>query len=185
MQKRGYVPRLKDKYKKEVVPALQKEFNYKNAMQVPALEKTVINMGVGEAVADAKALDSAAEELRLISGQKPLIRRAKRSVAGFKLKKGTPIGCKVTLRGKRMYEFLDKLLNAALPRIRDFRGLSSASFDGQGNYSLGIKEQLVFPEIEYDKVSKVRGMDINIVTTAKTDQEAKAFLKLLGLPLKA
>lgn len=185
MQEKGYIPRLKDKYKKEVVPALQKEFNYKNAMQVPALEKAVINMGVGEAVADAKVLDSAVEELKLISGQKPLIRRAKRSVAGFKLKKGTPIGCKVTLRGKRMYEFLDKLFNVALPRIRDFRGLSLTSFDGQGNYSLGIKEQLVFPEMEYDKVSKIRGMDINIVTTAETDQEAKAFLKLLGLPLKA
>jgi large subunit ribosomal protein L5 len=176
--------RLKEKYLKEVTPALMSKFNYKSVMQVPKIEKIVINMGVGDAVQNAKALDSAVEELTLIAGQKPVVTRAKKSIAGFRLREGMPIGAKVTLRGERMYEFLDKLISVSLPRVRDFRGVSKKSFDGRGNYTLGIKEQLIFPEIDYDKVNKVRGMDIVIVTTAKTDEEAFELLAQLGMPFQ-
>ncbi|AKS37126.1 50S ribosomal protein L5 [Anoxybacillus gonensis] len=176
--------RLKEKYLKEVVPALMSKFNYKSVMQVPKIEKIVINMGVGDAVQNAKALDNAVEELALISGQKPVVTRAKKSIAGFRLREGMPIGAKVTLRGERMYEFFDKLVSVSLPRVRDFRGVSKKSFDGRGNYTLGVKEQLIFPEIDYDKVNKVRGMDIVIVTTAKTDEEARELLALLGMPFQ-
>jgi large subunit ribosomal protein L5 len=176
------VPRLKERYDNEINPALMKKFGYKSPMQVPKLEKIVINMGVGDAKENAKALDAAAGDLAIITGQKPIITKAKKSVANFKIRQGMPIGCKVTLRGSRMYEFADKLLNIALPRVRDFRGVSDKAFDGRGNYSLGIKEQLIFPEIEYDKVEKVRGMDVVFVTTAKTDEEARELLKLLGMP---
>ena len=165
--------RLKEKHSKEITPALMSKFNYKSVMQAPKLEKIVINMGVGDAVQNAKALDKAVEELTLITGQKPVITRAKKSIAGFRLREGMPIGAKVTLRGERMYEFFDKLVSVSLPRVRDFRGISKKSFDGRGNYTLGVKEQLIFPEIDYDKVSKVRGMDIVIVTTANTDEEAR------------
>jgi large subunit ribosomal protein L5 len=176
--------RLKEKYLKEVTPALMSKFNYKSVMQVPKIEKIVINMGVGDAVQNAKALDNAVEELTLIAGQKPVITRAKKSIAGFRLREGMPIGAKVTLRGERMYEFLDKLISVSLPRVRDFRGVSKKSFDGRGNYTLGIKEQLIFPEIDYDKVNKVRGMDIVIVTTANTDEEAFELLAQLGMPFQ-
>ncbi|BDG34212.1 50S ribosomal protein L5 [Parageobacillus sp. VR-IP] len=176
--------RLKEKYVKEVVPALMSKFNYKSIMQVPKIEKIVINMGVGDAVQNPKALDSAVEELTLIAGQRPVVTRAKKSIAGFRLRAGMPIGAKVTLRGERMYEFLDKLISVSLPRVRDFRGVSKKSFDGRGNYTLGIKEQLIFPEIDYDKVNKVRGMDIVIVTTANTDEEARELLTLLGMPFQ-
>lgn len=174
--------RLLDKYKSEVVGALIQKFNYKNVMQVPKLEKIVINMAVGDAVGNSKALESAQADLATIAGQKPVVTRAKKSLAAWKLRKGMPIGCKVTLRGQRMYEFLDKFMNVALPRVRDFRGVSRNSFDGRGNFALGIKEQLIFPEIEYDKIDKIRGMDICIVTTARSDQEAREFLQLLGMP---
>ncbi len=174
----------KEKYLKEVTPALMSKFNYKSIMQVPKIEKIVINMGVGDAVQNPKALDSAVEELTLIAGQKPVVTRAKKSIAGFRLRAGMPIGAKVTLRGERMYDFLDKLISVSLPRVRDFRGVSKKSFDGRGNYTLGIKEQLIFPEIDYDKVNKVRGMDIVIVTTAKTDEEARELLTLLGMPFQ-
>lgn len=177
--------RLREKYQKEVVPGLQKRFGYKNVMQVPRLEKVVINMGVGEATQEAKAIDGAVNDLALISGQKPIITKAKKSIAAFKVREGMTVGCKVTLRGERMYEFLDKLFNVTLPRIRDFRGVSPQSFDGRGNYNLGLKEQLIFPEINYDKVDKIRGMDIVIVTTAKTDEEAYELLKLFGMPYRA
>ncbi|MBB6284328.1 MULTISPECIES: 50S ribosomal protein L5 [Geobacillus] len=176
--------RLKEKYLKEVVPALMSKFNYKSIMQVPKIEKIVINMGVGDAVQNPKALDSAVEELTLIAGQRPVVTRAKKSIAGFRLRQGMPIGAKVTLRGERMYEFLDKLISVSLPRVRDFRGVSKKAFDGRGNYTLGIKEQLIFPEIDYDKVNKVRGMDIVIVTTANTDEEAHELLTLLGMPFQ-
>jgi len=176
--------RLKEKYLKEVTPALMSKFNYKSVMQVPKIEKIVINMGVGDAVQNPKALDSAVEELTLIAGQKPVVTRAKKSIAGFRLRAGMPIGAKVTLRVERMYEFLDKLISVSLPRVRDFRGVSKKSFDGRGNYTLGIKEQLIFPEIDYDKVNKVRGMDIVIVTTAETDEEARELLALLGMPFQ-
>ena len=176
--------RLKEKYLNEVVPALMKKFNYKSVMEVPKVEKIVVNMGVGDAVQNPKALDDAVNELTLISGQKPVITRAKKSIAGFRLREGMPIGCKVTLRGNRMYDFLDKLVSVALPRVRDFRGVSKNSFDGRGNYTLGIKEQLIFPEIDYDKVNKVRGMDIVIVTTAKTDEESRELLNALGMPFQ-
>lgn len=176
--------RLKEKYLKEIVPSLMNKFNYKSVMQVPKLEKIVINMGVGDAVQNPKALDSAVEELTLISGQKPVVTRAKKSIAGFRLREGMPIGCKVTLRGDRMYDFLDKLVSVSLPRVRDFRGVSKNAFDGRGNYTLGIKEQLIFPEIDYDKVNKVRGMDIVIVTTANTDEESRELLAQLGMPFK-
>jgi large subunit ribosomal protein L5 len=176
--------RLKERYQKEISPSLMKKFEYKSPMQVPRLEKVVINMGVGEAVQNPKVLDGAVEDLTQISGQKPVITRAKKSIAGFKLREGMPIGAKVTLRGERMYDFLDKLINVALPRVRDFRGISPKAFDGRGNYTLGLKEQLVFPEIEYDKVDKVRGMDIIIVTTAKTDEEARELLAQMGMPFR-
>ncbi|MDQ0974137.1 large subunit ribosomal protein L5 [Neobacillus niacini] len=176
--------RLKEKFVKEVTPALMSKFNYKSVMQVPQLDKIVINMGVGDAVANAKALDNAVEELAIITGQKPVVTRAKKSIAGFRLREGMPIGAKVTLRGERMYEFLDKLVAVSLPRVRDFRGVSKKSFDGRGNYTLGVKEQLIFPEIDYDKVSKVRGMDIVIVTTANTDEEARELLTQFGMPFQ-
>ncbi|MFB3165359.1 50S ribosomal protein L5 [Neobacillus sp. 179-C4.2 HS] len=176
--------RLKEKFVKEVTPALMSKFNYKSVMQVPQLDKIVINMGVGDAVANAKALDNAVEELATITGQKPVVTRAKKSIAGFRLREGMPIGAKVTLRGERMYEFLDKLVAVSLPRVRDFRGVSKKSFDGRGNYTLGVKEQLIFPEIDYDKVSKVRGMDIVIVTTANTDEEARELLTQFGMPFQ-
>lgn len=174
--------RLLVKYKDEVVKALTEKFSYKNIMQVPKLDKIVINMAVGDAVGNSKALDSAINDLTIIAGQKPVVTRAKKSLAAWKLRAGMAIGCKVTLRGQRMYEFLDKFMNIALPRVRDFRGVNSNSFDGRGNFALGVKEQLIFPEIEYDKIDKIRGMDIIIVTTAKSDEEAREFLSLMGMP---
>ena len=174
--------RLKEMYQNEIVEAMIKKFGYKNIMEVPKLDKIVINMGVGEAKDNAKVLDSAVRDLEIISGQKAVLTKAKKSVANFKLREGMAIGCKVTLRGEKMYEFADRLINLALPRVRDFRGVNANAFDGRGNYALGIKEQLIFPEIEYDKVDKVRGMDINFVTTAQTDEEARELLKLLGAP---
>ena len=176
--------RLKEKFVKEITPALMSKFNYKSIMQVPKLDKIVINMGVGDAVSNAKALDVAVEELATITGQKPVVTRAKKSIAGFRLREGMPIGAKVTLRGERMYEFLDKLVSVSLPRVRDFRGVSKKAFDGRGNYTLGVKEQLIFPEIDYDKVSKVRGMDIVIVTTANTDEESRELLTQFGMPFQ-
>lgn len=176
--------RLKELYNKEMVPQLMKDFNYKNVMEVPKIEKIVINMGLGEAIQNVKILDSAADELSVISGQKTVITKAKKSIASFKLRQGMPIGCMVTLRKDRMYEFLDRLVNVALPRVRDFKGVSAKGFDGKGNYSLGIKEQLIFPEINYDKVDKIKGMNISIVTTAKSDDEGRALLKLLGMPFR-
>ncbi|WIV13162.1 50S ribosomal protein L5 [Proteiniborus sp. MB09-C3] len=176
--------RLRDKYTNEVIPALMEKFKYNNIMEVPKLEKIVLNMGLGEARDNPKLLESAVEELGIISGQKPIITRAKKSVANFKVREGMPVGSKVTLRGEKMYEFLDKLMNIALPRVRDFRGVSATSFDGRGNYALGIKEQLIFPEIEYDKVDSIKGLDIIVVTTAKTDEEAKEFLALMGMPFR-
>ncbi len=177
--------RLREKYNDEVIPGLKDRFGYKNVMQIPRLEKVIINMGVGEATQDAKLIDAAVKDLTAISGQKPVITKAKKSIAAFKVREGMPVGCKVTLRGERMYEFLDKLMNIALPRIRDFRGVSPKSFDGRGNYSLGLREQLIFPEINYDNVDKVRGMDVVIVTTANSDEEAFELLKLLGMPFRA
>ncbi|MBP1153567.1 MULTISPECIES: 50S ribosomal protein L5 [unclassified Paenibacillus] len=174
--------RMKDRFLNEITPALMQKFNYTTVMQVPKIEKVVINMGVGEAVSNSKVLDTAVQDLQLISGQKPVITKAKKSIAGFKLRENMPIGAKVTLRGERMYHFLDKLFNVALPRVRDFRGVSTKAFDGRGNYTLGLKEQLIFPEVEYDKVDKVRGMDIVIVTTAKTDEESRELLTQLGMP---
>lgn len=174
--------RLKEKYKSEVSPALMQKFQYKSVMQIPKLEKVVINMGLGDVKDNAKGLDAAVAEMAMIAGQKPVITKAKKSVATFKVREGMNIGAKVTLRGAQMYEFVDRLLNVALPRVRDFRGVSSKAFDGRGNYALGIKEQLIFPEIEYDKVDKVRGMDIIFVTSAKTDEEARELLGLLGMP---
>ncbi|GAB2695890.1 50S ribosomal protein L5 [Paenibacillus thermoaerophilus] len=174
--------RLKERYLNEVTPALMQKFNYTSVMQVPKVEKVVINMGVGDAAGNAKLMDAAVQDLQLIAGQKPVVTKAKKSIAGFKLRENMPIGVKVTLRGERMYYFLDKLFNVALPRVRDFHGVSTKAFDGRGNYTLGIKEQLIFPEIEYDKVEKVRGMDIVIVTTAKTDEEARELLNQLGMP---
>lgn len=176
--------RLKDKYKSEVAPALQKEFNYKNPMQVPVLNKVVVNIGLGEVIQNPKAMENAVADLTTITGQRPVITRAKRSVAAFKLREGMQIGCMVTLRGERMYIFLDKLLNVALPRLRDFQGVPTDAFDGRGNYTLGLREQLVFPEIDYDKVDKVRGMEISVVTTAHSDQEGRRLLALLGMPFK-
>ena len=176
--------RLKEKYQQEVVPALQKEFNYKNPMQVPGVHKVVVNIGMGEVIQNAKAMDAAVSDLAAITGQRPVITRAKRSVAAFKLREGMQIGCMVTLRGDRMYQFLDKLVNVALPRLRDFQGVSPEAFDGRGNYTLGLREQLVFPEIDYDKVDKVRGMEVSIVTTARTDEEGRRLLKLMGMPFK-
>lgn len=178
----AYKPRLQEVYEKEIRPSLQKQFNYKNVMQVPKLQKIVINMGVGEATGDSKITQAAANELALITGQKPIITRAKKAVASFKLREGLGIGCKVTLRQQHMYEFLDRLINAGMPRIRDFRGVSPKSFDGRGNYAMGVKEQLIFPEINYDKVDQIRGMDIVFVTSAKTDEEAKALLAGFNMP---
>ncbi|CEI81580.1 50S ribosomal protein L5 [Oceanobacillus oncorhynchi subsp. incaldanensis] len=175
---------LKQKYNDEITSSLMNKFNYDSVMEVPKIEKIVINMGVGDAVQNSKALDSAVEELALISGQKPLITRAKKSIAGFRLREGMPIGAKVTLRGERMYDFLQKLIAVSLPRVRDFRGISKKAFDGRGNYTLGVKEQLIFPEINYDKVNKVRGMDIVIVTTSNTDEEARELLAGLGMPFQ-
>ena len=174
--------RLQDKYRAEVVPALQQKFNYKNVMEIPRLEKVVINMGLGDCKDNAKALETAVTELATISGQKPLVTKSKKSIANFKLRAGMNVGAKVTLRGDRMYEFTDKLVSIVLPRVRDFRGVSAKAFDGRGNYSLGVREQLIFPEIEYDKIDKVRGMDITFVTTAKTDEEARELLTLMGAP---
>ena len=174
--------RLVEKYQKTVIESLMKQFNYSSVMQCPKIEKVVINMGVGDAIANPKALDEAVAELTQLAGQKPVITKAKKSIANFKLREGMPIGCKVTLRGEHMYEFLDKLFNISLPRVRDFRGVSTTAFDGRGNYTLGVKEQIIFPEINFDKVSKVRGMDNVIVTTANTDEEAKALLAGMGMP---
>jgi large subunit ribosomal protein L5 len=175
---------MQEFYKNEVLPKLMEKFGYTSVMQAPKLEKIVINLGLGEAVANPKVLDTAVDELQLIAGQKPVITKAKKSIAGFKIREGMPIGAKVTLRGDRMYHFLDKLFNVALPRVRDFRGISAKGFDGRGNYTLGLKEQLIFPEVEYDKVDKTRGMDIVFVTTAKTDEEGREFLKLMGAPFR-
>ena len=174
--------RLQERYENEVVKSLMEKFNYSSKMQAPKIEKIVLNIGVGDAVSNSKLLDDAVNELTLITGQKPVVTRAKKSIAGFKLREGQAIGCKVTLRGERMYEFLDKLVNVSLPRVRDFRGVSNNSFDGRGNYTLGVKEQLIFPEIDFDKVNKLRGMDIIFVTTANSDEEAKELLKLMGMP---
>ena len=175
-------PRLKQRFRDEIAPALMREFSYGNAMQVPRVKKVVVNIGLGEATQDAKALDSAARDLAIITGQKAVITRAKRSIANFKVREGNPIGLTVTVRGDRMWEFMDRLLNAALPRIRDFRGVSRNAFDGRGNFSLGVREQLIFPEIEYDKVDRVRGFQINIITSANTDEEGARLLELLGMP---
>ena len=180
--KAGYTPRLQAVYDKEIRATMQKQFNYKNAMQVPKLDKIVINMGVGENVNDSKVINAAVSDMSLISGQKPTVARSKKAIASFKLRENLPIGCKVTLRKQKMYEFLDRLINTALPRVRDFRGVNPKSFDGRGNYALGLKEQLVFPEINYDKIDQVRGMDIIIVTTAKTDNEARALLTAFNMP---
>ncbi len=176
--------RLKNKYASEVVPALQKQFGYTNVMEIPRLVKIVVNMGVGEAVQNSKALEAAVGDMTIVTGQKPVITRAKKSIAAFKIRTGMQIGAKVTLRGERMWDFLDRLINMALPRVRDFRGVSPKAFDGRGNYTLGLKEQLIFPEIDYDKVDKIRGMDVCIVTTAKNDEESKALLKHLGMPFR-
>ncbi|MGH7232878.1 MAG: 50S ribosomal protein L5 [Nitrospiraceae bacterium] len=178
-------PRLKDTYRQQVIPALMKEFGYKNPMQVPKVERMVLNVGMGEAIQNVKLLESATAELGVISGQRPVVTKAKKAIAGFKLRQGMPIGAKVTLRSDRMYEFLDRLVSLALPRIRDFRGVSPKAFDGRGNYTLGLKEQLIFPEIKYDSVASIHGMDITIVTTAKTNDEGKALLRLLGMPFRS
>ena len=177
--------RLKAKYQKEVIPALQKEFGYKNVMAVPKIQKVVVNMGLGEATANAKIIDTGTDELARVSGQKPVTRRAKKSIAQFKVRQGMPIGAMVTLRGERMYEFLDRLMNIGLPRVRDFRGVSPRGFDGRGNYTLGLKDQLLFPEIDYMKVDKARGMNISVITTAATDEESRKLLQLLGMPFRA
>ena len=177
--------RLQEKYQNSVRAELQQKFGYKSSMQLPKIEKIVINMGCGDAVANSKVLDDAVEDLTIIAGQKPVVTKAKKSIANFKLREGMPIGCKVTLRGERMYEFLDKLVSVALPRVRDFHGVNPNAFDGRGNYTLGVKEQLIFPEVIYDKMEKIRGYDINFVTTAKTDDEARKLLKLMGMPFKA
>lgn len=178
-------PRLKEKYIKEVVPAMMKEFSYKNVMEVPKVQKVVLNVGLGEAIQNIKLLDSAQKELSAITGQKAVMTKAKKSIAAFKLRKGVPIGCKMTLRGSKMYEFLDRLISLSLPRIRDFKGVSGKSFDGRGNYSLGLKEQFIFPEIDYDKVEMVHGIDVTICTDARTDNESKALLRYLGMPFKS
>jgi len=175
---------LRERYTAEIAPKLQEQFKYKSPMQIPKLKKIVLNMGLGEAIQNVKILDSAAEELAQISGQKPVITRARQSIAAFKLRKGMPIGCMVTLRGDRMFEFFDKLVNVALPRVRDFRGISPKALDGRGNYTLGIKEQLIFPEIDYDKIDKIKGLNITIVTTAKNDEEARTLLALMGMPFR-
>lgn len=178
------VPRMKEKYKTEVISNMMKEFSYKNIMEVPKVQKIVLNVGLGEAIQNIKVLDAAQKELAHITGQKAVVTKAKKSIASFKLRKGTPIGCKVTLRGQRMYEFLDRFISTALPRIRDFRGISGKAFDGRGNYSIGLKEQFIFPEIDYDKVEMVHGLDITFCTTAKTDEESKALLRYFGMPFR-
>jgi large subunit ribosomal protein L5 len=180
----AFMVRLREKYNNEIAPKLSEQFQYRSPMQIPKIKKIVLNMGLGEAIQNIKLLDSAAEELAQISGQKPVITRARQSIAAFKLRKGMPIGCMVTLRGDRMYEFLDKLVNVALPRVRDFRGISSRALDGRGNYTLGVKEHIIFPEIDYDKIDRIKGMNITIVTTAKTDEEARSLLALMGMPFK-
>lgn len=177
-------PRLKERYVNEIAPAMMKEFKYRNPMQIPRVKKIVVNMGVGEAVQDIKTLDAAVADMTLITGQKPVIRRARKSISNFKLREGTPVGCKVTLREDRMYEFMDRLMNFAIPRIRDFRGVPGRSFDGRGNYTLGIKEQIIFPEVDFDKIDRTRGMDICFVTSANRDEEAKMLLKLFGMPFR-
>ena len=179
-----YQPRLRNKYKDEIVPQLMKDFGFKNVMQVPKLERIVINMGLGEAVQNAKLVESAAEELKAITGRKPVVTRAKKSIAGFKLREGMPIGVMVTLRGEQMYDFLDRLVSLALPRTRDFKGISPKAFDGRGNYTLGIREQIVFPEINYDKIDRIKGMNVTLVTTAETDEQGRALLKSLGMPFR-
>ncbi|MCR6543966.1 50S ribosomal protein L5 [Dehalobacterium formicoaceticum] len=176
--------RLKEKYDNEIRPALQDKFGYKNVMEIPKLDKIVINMGLGEAVQNPKAMDAAVSDLTIIAGQKPIITKAKKSIAAFKLRAGMPIGCKVTLRGDRMYQFVDKLISVSLPRVRDFKGVSAKAFDGRGNYTLGLKEQLIFPEIEYDKIDKLRGLEIGFVTSARTDEECRELLKLMGMPFR-
>ena len=181
---KDYTPRLKKEYDDTIVKAMTEKFGYKNPLEVPKLEKIVINMGVGEATQDKKKVDVAAQEMELIAGQKPVVTKAKKSIAQFKLREGMPIGCKVTLRRERMYEFLDRLITVAMPRIRDFRGLNPKSFDGRGNYAMGLKEQIIFPEISYDRIDKVRGMDIIVTTTAKTDEEARELLRLFNFPFK-
>lgn len=183
-EEEGYVPRLREEFTEEIVPELMERFSYRNRLEVPRLEKIVVNMGVGEGTTAPKSVKSAADDLAIITGQRPVLLKARRSVAGFKLRAGMTVGCKVTLRGNRMYEFLDRLLSIALPRVRDFRGLSRESFDGHGNYSMGIEEQLIFPEIEYDEIDKVRGMDVCVVTSAGTDREGEALLEALGFPFK-
>ena len=179
-----YEPRLRKKYKAEIVPQLMKDFSFKNVMQVPKLERIVINMGLGEAVQNAKLIESASEELKAITGRKPVITRAKKSIATFKLREGMPIGVMVTLRGEQMYDFLDRLVSIALPRTRDFKGISPKAFDGRGNYTLGIREQIVFPEINYDKIDRIKGMNVTLVTTAETDEQGRALLKSLGMPFR-
>ncbi len=181
----GRVPRLKARYREEIVPEMMKTFGYKNVMEVPHLVKVVVNVGLGEALQSAKALDFASNDLMAITGQKPVVRRAKRAISTFKLRAGNPIGLKVTLRGNRMYDFLDRLVNIALPRVRDFRGVSPDAFDGRGNYTLGLREQVVWPEIDYDKIDKIRGMEVSIITTAKTDEEGRALLHLVGMPFRS
>jgi large subunit ribosomal protein L5 len=178
------IPRLKERYESEILPVLREEFGYPNVMAVPRPEKIVLNIGIGEAIQNSKALDAASRDLAIITGQRPAVRRAKKSVAAFKLRAGMPVGLTVTLRGDRMYEFLDRLLNLALPRVRDFRGLSTRSFDGRGNYTLGLREQLIFPEIEYDRIDRVRGLEVTIVTSARTDTEARRLLELMGMPFQ-
>jgi len=179
-----YEPRLRNKYKDEIVPQLMKDFGFKNIMQVPKLERIVVNMGLGEAVQNAKLIESAAEELKAITGRKPVITRAKKSIASFKLREGMPIGVMVTLRGEQMYDFLDRLVSIALPRTRDFKGISPKAFDGRGNYTLGIREQIVFPEINYDRIDRIKGMNVTLVTTAETDEQGRALLKSLGMPFR-
>ena len=179
-----YQPRLRNKYKDEIIPQLMKDFGFKNVMQVPKLERIVVNMGLGEAVQNAKLVESAAEELKAITGRKPVVTRAKKSIAGFKLREGMPIGVMVTLRGEQMYDFLDRLISIALPRTRDFKGISPKAFDGRGNYTLGIREQIVFPEINYDKIDRIKGMNVTLVTTAETDEQGRALLKSLGMPFR-
>ena len=183
-EKKKYIPRLYVRYKKEIVPYLMKKFNYKNVMQVPKIDKIVLNMGVGEATQDAKFLDGAVEDLTIIGGQKAVVTKAKKSISNFKLRAGVPIGCRITLRRWRMYEFLDRLLNIAIPRVRDFRGMDDNAFDGSGNFTLGIREQIIFPEISYDRVAKIRGLNVSIITSAKTDEEAYELLKALGMPFR-
>jgi len=184
MATKEYIPRLKGKYKEDVLPALMKEFGYKNILQAPRFEKVVVNMGLGIALQESKVLDHAVEEIGLITGQRPVVTKARKSIANFKLREGARIGAKVTLRGDRMYEFMDRLISIALPRVRDFRGTSPKAFDGRGNYSLGIKEQIIFPEIDYDKIDRIKGLNITINTTAKTDEEGKKLLELIGMPFR-